>query len=334
MLMKRLIHVSGGIVLVVVCALCLSEANADLAANFTDMGFESVFEQNVSGLKSSYHAYTQGSWGVNNIPNEMFTLSDQRVYYPWVGTVPSPGGSRGRIFDEGAIGLKIEGANLVVKVAGRLDPLAGVKLYRTWYGQGDVFVTVEDSAGVRQFALLNSWAKKPDQSYRNLGKGYFNQAKNFHATGGTGGTSLEGWLVGLQNSDDVARVGGPHSYPATSGNPDGLDYRTFAQGGEPIGWANITHSTTQEEDPNGLWKNWYMQTWEFPTSWISSEQIFDIGMHKISSCGNDQIGMVTTVVVPAPGPVPIPAPQAAVLGIIGLAIVGRVAKTRWRTCTT
>ena len=320
MLTKRLIYVAGAVVLVVVCALCLSEANADLAANFTGMGFESVFEQNVSGWRSSYHAYTQGSSGVNNIPNEMFTLFDQRVYYPWVGEVPSPGGSRGRLFDEGAIGLKIDGANLVVQVAGRLNPLTGIKYSRTWYGQGDVFVTVEDSAGVRQFALLNSWAKKPDQSYRKLGNGHFNQAKNFHATGGVGDTSLEGWLVRLLNSDDVARVGGPHSYVATSGSPDGLDYRTFVQGGQPVDWANIAHTTTQEQDPKGLWQTWYMQTWEFPASWISSEQVFDIGLHKISSCGNDQIGMVTTAVVPAP--------HAAVLGMIGLTIVGWFGKTR------
>jgi hypothetical protein len=312
--------------------MCHSEANADLAANFTGMGFESVFEQNVSGLKSSYHAYTQGSSGVNNIPNEMFTLSNQRVFYPWVGAVPSPGGSTGRLFDEGAIGLKIDGANLVVQVAGRLNPLAGIKLRRKWYGQGDVFVTVEDSAGVRQFALLNSWAKKPDQSYRNLGDGDFNQAKNFHATGGAGGTSLEGWLVRLLNSDDVARVDGPHSYAATSGNPDGLDYRTYVQGGQPVDWANIVHTTTQEQDPKGLWQTWYMQTWEFPASWISSEYIFDIGLHKIASCGNDQIGMVTTAVVPEPVPVPVPVPHAAVLGIIGLTIVGWVGRTRRRTC--
>jgi len=330
-LTRCLTRVVGGIVVVAVCALCLPAANADLAANFTDMGFESVFEQNVSGLKSSYHAYTQGSYGVDNIPNEMFTLSDKRVYYPWVGNVPSPGGPTGRLFDEGAVGLKIDGANVVVKVAGRLNPLAGIKLGGTWYSQGDVFVTVEDSAGVRQFALLNSWAKKPDQSYRNLGDGHFNQAKNFHATGGAGGTSLEGWLVRLLNSDDVARVGGPHSYAATSGNPDGLDYRTYVQGGQPVDWANIAHTTTQEQDPEGLPQTWYMQTWEFPSSWISSEQVFDIGMHKISSCGNDQIGMVTTAAFPAPIPVPVSAPHAAVLGIIGLAIVGWVGKTRWRT---
>jgi len=316
--------VAGGIVAVVVCALCLPVANADLAAHFTGMGFESVFGQDVSGLKSSYHAHTQGSSGVNNIPNEMFTLSDQRIFYPWVGKVPSPGGPTGRLFDEGAIGLKIDGANVVVKVAGRLNPLAGINLGGTWYSQGDMFITVEDSAGVRQFALLNSWAKKPDQSYRNLGDGHFNQARDFHATGGAGETSLEGWLVRLLNSDDVAGVGGPHSYAATSGSPDGLDYRTYVQGGQPVDWANIAHTTTQEQDPEGLWQTWYMQTWEFPASWISSEQVFDIGLHKVSSCGNDQIGMVTTAVVPAP--------HAAVLGIIGLAIVGWIGRMRRLTC--
>ena len=325
MSIRRLTCVAGAVVMVVVCALCLPEANADLAANFTGMGFESIFEQNVSGLKSSYDAYTQGPSGVNNVPNEMFTLSDQHIYYPWIGEVPSPGGPTGRLFDEGAIGLKIDGANLVVKVAGRLNPLAGVQIGGTWYSQGDVFVTVEDSAGVRQFALLNSWAKKPDQSYRILGDGHFNQAKNFHATG-KDGASLEGYLVELEDSGDVARVGGPHSYDATSTSPvDGLDYRTYVQGGEPLVSANIFHSITEEEDPEGYSQTWHMQTWKFSASWISSEQVFDIGLHKISSCGNDQIGMVTTAVVPAP--------RAAVLGIIGLTIVGWVSKMRRRTCT-
>jgi len=320
-----LTRVVGAVVLICVCALCLPKANADLAADFTGMGFESVFEQNVSGLKSSYHDHTKGLSGVNNVPNEMFTLSDQRIWYPWVGEIPSPGGPTGRLFDEGAIGLKVDGANVVVKVAGRLDPLAGVKLGGTWYSQGDVFVTVEDSAGVRQFALLNSWAKKPDQGYRRLGDGYFKKAKEFHATGGAEDTSLEGWLVRLLNSDDVARVGGSRSYAATSTSPvAGLDYRTYVQGGQPVGWADIAHTTTQERDPEGLWQPWYMQTWEFPASWISSEQVFDIGLHKISSCGNDQIGMVTTAVIPAP--------HAVVLGVIGLMIVGWVGKTRWRTC--
>jgi len=323
-----LIRIAGA-VMIVVGALCAPEANADLAASFTGMGFQTVLEQNVSGLKSSYHAYTQGSSGVNNVPNEMVTLSDQRVFYPWVGEVPSPGGPTGRIFDEGAIGLKIEGDSLLVQVAGRLNPLAGVKYGGAWYGQGDVFVTVADSSGVRQFALLNSWAKKPDQSYRSIGGSHFNQAKNFHATGGAGGTSLEGWLVGLLNSGDVARVGGPHSYTATSGSPDGLDYRTYAQGGQPVGWANIAHTTTQEQDPEGLWQTWYMQTWEFPASWISSEQDFTVGLHKIASCGNDQIGMVSMVAAPGEEVV-IPAPKAAVLGIIGLTIAGWIGRVRRR----
>ena len=150
MLAKRLIYVAGAIVMVVVCVLCLSEANADLAEHFTGMGFESVFEQNVSGLRSSYHAYTQGSSGANNMPNEMFILLDQRICYPGVGEVPSPGGSTGRLFDEGAIGLKIEGGNVVVKVAGRLDPKKGIRLSGIWYSQGDMFITVDDSVILRK----------------------------------------------------------------------------------------------------------------------------------------------------------------------------------------
>lgn len=203
MLTRRVNYVSGAVALIAVCATCLSQANADLPANFTDMGFETVFEQNVSGLKSSYHSYTRGTSGVNNIPDEMFTLSDQRVYYPSVGTVPSPGGASGRRFDEGAIGLKIDGDNIVIRVAGRLDPNTGVKIGSTWFGQGDVFITVDDSqAGVGQFALLNSWAKD-GVDYRSLGSGHFDSARDFHAEGGLGGASLEGYLVELDSSDDV-----------------------------------------------------------------------------------------------------------------------------------
>jgi len=327
MLLRKSVYTAIAVGLAVVWAWDLPEAGADLPANFTDMGFESVYEQNVSGLQSSYHAYTEGSSGVNNVPDVMFTLSDQRVSYPSVGQVPSPGGPAGRHFDEGALGLKIEGDNILIRVAGRLDPLTGRELNRIWYGQGDMFVTVEDSEGVRQFALLNGWARKSDGAYRSLGRGYFDSAMEFHAAGGAGDTSLEGWLVRLLDSDDVAGVDGPRSYSADHGIPEGLDFRTYAQGGQPVAWANLEHTTTQEQDPGGNWQTWYIQTWEFPVSLISDESLFDIGLHKIASCGNDQIAMLDRISIPEESP-PVPTPSAAVLGVIGLAIAGWAGGTR------
>ena len=115
-------------------------------------GYETVWEVGVSGLQSSYYTDTQSG---TTLPDYMFTLGPDRVSYPHgVGEVPSPGGLVGENFDEGALGVKVEGGNLVVQVAGGLNPLTGYYYdgWKTWYGQGDVFVTVEDTVGIRQYA--------------------------------------------------------------------------------------------------------------------------------------------------------------------------------------
>ena len=56
----------------------------------------------------------------------------------------STGGSTGQHFDEGGLGVKVQGGNLILRVAGGLDPLNGwyYNRYKTWYSQGDVFITV------------------------------------------------------------------------------------------------------------------------------------------------------------------------------------------------
>lgn len=334
---NSLARVVGGIVIIVVGLLCVPLANADLAGSTIFDGFEAVFEEDITGLRSTYDVPTRSG---NNVPDVMFSLSGQRVSYPGVGEEPSPGLPQGRAFDEGAMGLRVNGANLVVRVAGRLDPLSGVRYNGTWYGQGDVFVTVQDTDGVSQFALLNSWARRNDGQYRNIGRGYFNLARSFHAAGGKDGASLEGHLVELALSGDVALVGGPGSYsPTRKNNPPGLDYRTYAQGriddpNDPdyaAKNANLQHAAEDLNPDPHKDDVWYIQTWEFPASWISDDHLFDIGLHKTASCGNDQIGMLSTVSVPIPPNIQVSAPRAAVLGMIGLTIVGWVVGLRRRT---
>jgi hypothetical protein len=297
----------------VILLICCSAIRADLLSEFD--GYIAVSEVGVSGLRSSYYADTNS--GVT-LPDYMFSLGPQRVSYPHgVGQVPSPGGNAGRVFDEGVMGLRVQGGNLMIRVAGGLNPLQGYYYsgWQTWYGQGDVFVTVEDSAGISHFALLNSWPSD-GTSYRTLNGGHFDAAQSFH-TGAGGGTDLQGHLVGLSSTGDVVLAGGRGSYrPSYSPPPEGLDYRVYAQAGTDIGDAALAHSSVWDTGLGGVGQNWFIQTWTLPTNWLSSDPVFTIGLHKAASCGNDQIGMVT--VVPAPG--------ALVLGLMGFGTIGFAGK--------
>ena len=289
--MKKAVAASAVVLVLGSCSAVL----ADLATEFS--GFNSVSEIGVSGLKSSYHTPTKAG---NTQPDFLFTLSNERVSYPHgVGQVPSPGGSIGKAFDEGVLGVKVQGGNLTVKVAGALNPQTGYyhSGWKTWYGQGDVFVTVADSAGIGHFALLNSWARDGSGALRSLDGGHYDQAQTFHV-------GREGYLVRLDANGDVVRVGGTGAYsPTYSPAPEGLDYRSYAQGGTDIGNAGLVHSNVAD-----FGQTWYIQTWTVPLRWLSSDPAFDIGLHKTASCGNDQIGMVARV----------PAPGAAVLGLAGI----------------
>ena len=181
--------------------------------------------------------------------------------------------------------------------------------WNTWYGQGDVFVTVEDNAGITHFALLNDWARDNSGNYRELNGGYFDDAQDFH-TGAGSGADLQGHLVSLSLDSDVVLAGGTGSYrPSYSPPPVGLDYRVYAQGGTDAGDAGLVHSTTTDAGMMGP-QTWYIQTWTVPTGWLSSDQVFTVGLHKAASCGNDQIGIVAAV----------PAPGALLLGALGLII--------------
>ena len=291
--------------------ICSSAASANLSAEFD--GYTAVWEVGVSGLQSSYSTDTKS--GIT-LPGYMPSLGPERVTYPHgVGQVPSPGGAVGRVFDEGAMGVKVQGGSLMIRVAGGLNPLEGYYYsgWKTWYGQGDVFITVEDTAGIGHFALLNSWPKDGGD-YVELNGGHFDDARQFH-TGEASGTNLEGHLVSLSSTDHVIRAGGAGSYHpgySSGGLPQGLDYRIYAQGGTDIGDAGLAHSQLTD-----LGQQWYIQTWTFPTNWLSSDSVFSVGLHKAASCANDQIGVVT--VVPAPG--------ALLLGLAGFGTIGFIRKT-------
>ena len=281
---------------------CCSAAWADLGSAFA--GFTWVQENKVSGLTSSVNT---------SLPTSMFTLGPDRVIYPsGIGSVPSPGSynwAEARPFDEGGLGVRVSGGNLLVQAAGGIDPQTGYwsTSWKQYYGQGDVFLTVDDSLpGVKNFALLNSWARDLSlDAVRSLGT-WYSAAQSFH----TGGR--EGHLVQLSAGSNVVLTGGAGAYAAWT--PSGLDSRVYAQDGEDIANTFLTHSTTTDAGLNGATdQTFYIQQWTVPLSLLSTDAVFDIGLHQATSCGNDQIGMVATVV---------PVPGAVVLGMLGLSVAG------------
>ncbi len=305
----------GGLCLLLI-GVVAPAASADLSVAFD--GFDAVFETGVSGLTSSYFDYTRSGGVGNYVPDTLFSLGSDRVLYPHgVGSVPSPGGAIGRMFDEGALGVKHVGADLVIQLAGTMDPLAGYyhSYFGVWYGQGDVFLTVADDAGVRQYALLNAWARRWNGSGRRLDGGHYDEAQAFHLGGGINGTDLEGHMVRLNEHEDVVCVGGAGAYaPDYVPQPTGLDYRVFAQGGDDLGDAALVHGTTRDTGLDGMEQDWFVQTWTVPVTWLSTSQTFELGMHATASCGNDQIALVTDVShTPAPG--------ALLLGALGLGLL-------------
>lgn len=262
-------------------------ARADLVQKYN--GFDTVWEIGTSGLQSSYSADTINAAPVNGTTTGSFlpVFGPNRVSYPnGVGEVPSPGGSVGRNFDEGALGVMVVGNQLILQLASRLNPQSGYYYdgYHSWYGQGDLFVDVADSSGVQHFALLSSWGRDTLGNPISLNGGHFNTAQSFHLTGGTSGSSLEGHLVRLGENADVTVTGGTGAYNAGNA-PNGLDLRTFAAGGSDLGTAGLTHSSVVDQD-----HTWYVQTWTVSLGDFSPDGSFNIGLHSTVSCGNDQIG--------------------------------------------
>jgi hypothetical protein len=331
-----------GILLVVSATVQVAEADnyASLAAAFSGYTISSYNQQYYSGLTSSYYTPTVGaelgSQGGTYLPNYMFTLGGtsgtDQVLYSDEGSpnnVPSPGYCSTAIagfFVEGGMGVK-DGGNLVVRIASTLNPNTGYydgQWWHTTYGLGDVFLTVQDKAGVSQFALLNNWpGTGTPYTPTELGGGYFNAAENFHlygsATATSGGTDLEGDLVSLTNSNQVAGIGGPGSYDPASYYVPGLDYRVYAQGGTPLYDAGLRVDTTTDTAFPGTPTTYYIETWTVPISYLSSDDTFNIGLHQTFTCGNDQIGLLATV---SNGSVINPANVVPVPGAVGLAAIG------------
>ncbi len=224
--------------------------------------------------------------------------------------VPSPGGALGKNFDQGMLGMKVDGSNLVVKMATGLNPLTGYYYsgWNTWYGQGDMFVAVDDGSSVSHFALLNTWARvAPGGALRQIDGGHFNDAQAFHV-------GREGSLVALGSNSDVTLTGGAGSYSAGhAAPPAGLDTRAYAEGGTEIGDANIQHNSLTD-----LGQAWYIQTWTVPIAWLtSSTSAVTIGLHSTASCGNDTIAGNYTILDQ------IPEPCSALLAVIGLGLATR-----------
>jgi len=280
---------------------------ADLSSQFS--GFESVNEVGVSGLQSSYNSPTSAG---NLCPATMPVLGASRVVYPnGVGAVPSPGNyapATAALFDEGMLGIQVQGGNLVVRLATGINPATGYQYGSNWFDQGDVFITVGDTSGVKQFALLNDWGAVSGNS--------FTAAQTFH-------TGRQGDLVQIINSGQVTATGGAAGYPpGGSSPPTGLDYRCFANGGTDLGNAGLTISTVAGTGFNGTSLTWYVETWTLPVSQLSSNNSFDISLHSAFSCGNDQIGLTSDVNITHPPDNPTPTPAAVVLGLLGLSALG------------
>ncbi len=276
---------------------CAAFAQADLLDFFTD--YITFNDIGVSGLESTYYADTKNGLPISGPVTASFlpVLGPSRVTYPsGVGQVPSPGGGIGKHFDQGLLGVKVENGNLILKLAGGLDPQSGYyhSGWKSWYGQGDLFLSIFDSRGVTHYALLSAWARDGQGQPISLNGGHFNAAQNFHVAGGAGGTSLEGHLVRLESDSQVTLTGGTGAYHAGIA-PPGLDLRTFAADGIDLVYANLVHDVVHD-----LGQNWYVQTWTIGLGHLSADGTFVVGMHAAVSCGNDQIGGEVSISVPEP----------------------------------
>lgn len=296
------------VIAVVVLGVCFVQA--DLITEFA--GFDTVWEVGVSGMQSSYHNDTAKGLPITGptISNYFPVFGPDRVSYPsGIGPVPSPGGTIGQNFDQGVLGVQVTDDSLIFQLASTLDPRAGYyhSGWKTWYGQGDLFITVEDGDGISHYALLSSWARDGDGEAISLNGGHFNKAQNYHLFGGDGGTSLEGHLVALADDGNVTLTGGRGAY-TPSNAPAGLDLRAFAEGGEDLGDADLTYASITD-----LNRTWYLQSWTIGLDELSADAAFDVALHTVASCGNDQIGMFCSV----------PEPSTMLLAIGGLVLALR-----------
>jgi hypothetical protein len=294
-----------------------SMALADVSASVSEIG--------TSGQQSSYYANSPSN---NDMTSNWFTtmptLSSQLVNYTdgSTGTVPSPGmnsPAEAAQFDQGTLALNISGGQVKVTLTTAMSPTAGYfdnGYWQRWYGQGDVFLSVDNAGAVKQYALLNNMPTVLDD-------GSFDAARNFRS--GTGATAATGDLVELGNTSQVAYIAGNGSYSATGGyGPDavGLDGRIYAQGGTPVGDGTLSITSTPNSfGYDGQSVTWYTETWTFAEGDLGA---FDeISLHSATTCGNDQIGLDSGLITSnGPRGGTVPAPAAVLLGVLGLAGIG------------
>ncbi len=308
--MRFRIHVALG---VIVCAVAVvPTVRADLANEFA--GFTTVSEIGVSGLRSSYSADTIAGLPVSGptVSQYLPAYGPARVWYPDGGEIPSTGGEDIHPFDQGVLGVRVVDGAVIIKLASGLDPTTGIfsSNWNTWYGQGDMFVTTQDSRGISQYALLSVWPRHAGGEPVWLG-GHFEHTSDFHLTGGAGGTSLEGHLVRLLADADVTTTGGVAGYPPELA-PEGLDVRSSAVGGTDVANGHVTNGAVEDA---GL--TWYVQTWTVQLSDLSPDATFSLGLHDALTCGNDQIG----------GDFQVPEPTTLTLVVVG-ALVLAVRRSR------
>lgn len=285
-------------------------AHADLLSTFN--GYDAVWGIGSSGYQSSYHADTKAGEAVSGAltGNQLPSFSKSLVSYPsGIGEVPSPGGAVGAQYDQGVLGLAHFDDGLSFLLATAIDPRVGVynKAWKTWYGQGDLFVDVADSRGIRHYALLNAWAHESDGDPLAINRDFHSDAANFHLHGGAADSDITGSLVMLESDADVSLSGGRGAYTSKNA-PAGLDLRLYAKGGSHVADGNLTITEVIDND-----KTWYLQNWTIPAAALSTDVSYDVALHSAASCGNDQIGMTLSV----------PEPASMMLTLLGLAVTLR-----------
>ncbi|MBL8880968.1 MAG: hypothetical protein JNG88_17780, partial [Phycisphaerales bacterium] len=114
----RKFSIWGGLL---IAAIGSAAATADLIDQFN--GYTFVNEIGVSGLKSNYHQDTVDGLNVlgPTTGSSLHSLAGTRVHYPNQGEVPSGGAA----YDYGALGIRVSGGNLIVRVANGFNPLTG-----------------------------------------------------------------------------------------------------------------------------------------------------------------------------------------------------------------